>query len=179
MSFRRNLPKSRQNRVKFVKKDVKKNKNSPFFVRQISVIWIAIRRRKSNVATLMVEVRQACQSDIPIAVTQSNSFRTIGILQGLPTSDAYAQLCVIVSLLLTPLMCGSNTHIQMSSLYFIFIFFVLYNCIACIRLYQIGPHQVQQRWRSRAQTHNEEGSRIFYFQHASGVWVLSASFDLF
>ncbi len=36
-------------------------------------------------------------------------------------------------------------------------------CIACIRLYCIGPCQVQQRWRSRAQTQHEGGFRVFYF----------------
>jgi hypothetical protein len=51
------------------------------------------------------------------------------------------------------------------------------SCIACIRLYWIGPCQVQQRWRSRAQTQHEGGSRVFYLLHAGGV--VSASFDLF
>jgi hypothetical protein len=37
------------------------------------------------------------------------------------------------------------------------------DCIACIRLYWIGPCQVQQRWRSRARTQHEGGSRVFYF----------------
>jgi hypothetical protein len=41
----------------------------------------------------------------------------------------------------------------------------------------IGPCQVQQRWRSRAQTQHEGGSRVFYFWDTGGV--LSASFDLF
>ncbi len=50
------------------------------------------------------------------------------------------------------------------------------NCIACIRLYCIGPCQVQQRWRSRAQTQHEGGSRVFYFWYAGGVWVLSVPF---
>jgi len=36
-------------------------------------------------------------------------------------------------------------------------------CIACIRLYWIGPCPVQQRWRSRAQTQHEGRSRVFYF----------------
>ncbi len=38
------------------------------------------------------------------------------------------------------------------------------SCIACIRLYWIGPCQVQQRWRSRAQIQQGGGgSRVFYF----------------
>jgi hypothetical protein len=36
-------------------------------------------------------------------------------------------------------------------------------CIACIRLYWIGPCQVQQRWGSRAQTQHEGRSWVFYF----------------
>jgi hypothetical protein len=55
MSFRGNSLKSPQNDEKFMKKDVKKIKNSPFFVRQISVIPIAIRL-KSNVDSPIVKV---------------------------------------------------------------------------------------------------------------------------
>jgi hypothetical protein len=39
-------------------------------------------------------------------------------------------------------------------------------CVACIRLYCIGPCQVQQRGTSRAQIQHEGGSRVFYFKHA-------------
>ncbi len=44
-------------------------------------------------------------------------------------------------------------------------------CVACIRLFCIGPCQVQQRRRSRAQTQHERGSRDLYPDHEEGAWA--------
>jgi hypothetical protein len=44
-------------------------------------------------------------------------------------------------------------------------------CIACIRLFCIGPCQVQQRRRSRAQTQHEGGSRDLYSDHEGRAWA--------
>jgi hypothetical protein len=44
-------------------------------------------------------------------------------------------------------------------------------CVACIRLFCIGPCQVQQRRRSRAQTQHEGGSRDLYPDHEEGAWA--------
>ena len=52
--------------------------------------------------------------------------------------------------------------------------FILLNgqyCVACIRLFCIGPCQVQQRRRSRAQTQHEGGSRDLYPDHEEGAWA--------
>ena len=44
-------------------------------------------------------------------------------------------------------------------------------CVACIRLFCIGPCQVQPRRRSRAQTQHEGGSRDLYPDHEEGAWA--------
>ena len=44
-------------------------------------------------------------------------------------------------------------------------------CVACIRLFCIGPCQVQQRRRSRAQTQHEGGSRDLYSGHEGRAWA--------
>ncbi len=49
-------------------------------------------------------------------------------------------------------------------------------CVACIRLYFIGPCQVHQRRRSRAQIQHEGGSRVFHPNHAGGAWVPSVPY---
>jgi hypothetical protein len=45
------------------------------------------------------------------------------------------------------------------------------NCVACIRLFCIGPCQVQQRRMSRAQTQHEGGSRDLYSDHEGRAWA--------
>jgi hypothetical protein len=44
-------------------------------------------------------------------------------------------------------------------------------CVACIRLCFIGPCQVQQQRRSRAQIQHEGGSRDFYPDHAGSACI--------
>ncbi len=44
-------------------------------------------------------------------------------------------------------------------------------CVACIWLFCIGPCQVQQRRRSRAQTQPEGRSRDLYPDHEEGAWA--------
>ncbi len=44
-------------------------------------------------------------------------------------------------------------------------------CIACIRLFCIGPCPVQQRRRSRAQTQHEGRPRDLYPDHEEGAWA--------
>jgi hypothetical protein len=52
------------------------------------------------------------------------------------------------------------------------------NCVACIRLFCIGPCQVQQRRRSRAQTQHEGGSRDLYPDHEERAWMPSVPYAL-
>ena len=48
---------------------------------------------------------------------------------------------------------------------------IIRDCAACIRLFCIGPCQVQQRRRSRAQTQHEGGSRDLYSDHEWRAWA--------
>ncbi len=65
----------------------------------------------------------------------------------------------------------------MEKIYSNFSFLVLYlskqDCVACIRLFCIGPCQVQQRRRSRAQT-----QKVLYPDHAEGAWMPSVPYAL-
>ncbi len=45
------------------------------------------------------------------------------------------------------------------------------SCVACIRLFCIGPCQVQQRRRSSAQTQHEGGSWDLYSDHEERAWA--------
>ncbi len=44
-------------------------------------------------------------------------------------------------------------------------------CVACIRLWFIGPCHAQQRGRSRAQIQHEGGSRVLYPDHEEREWA--------
>jgi hypothetical protein len=51
-------------------------------------------------------------------------------------------------------------------------------CVACIRLFCIGPCQAQQRRRSRAQTQHERGSRDLYPDNEERAWMPSVPYAL-
>jgi hypothetical protein len=51
------------------------------------------------------------------------------------------------------------------------------SCVACILIRFIGPCQIQQRRRPRAQIQQEGGSRVFYPDHAGGACKPSIPYD--
>jgi hypothetical protein len=76
--------------------------------------------------------------------------------------------------------CSENTSLLRVIFYpTLLVFLTTLQCVACIRLWFIGPCHAQQRRRSRAQIQHEGGSRVLYPDHAEGAWLPSVPYAPF